>query len=298
VLLLAASCHSSSSAVDAGPALVPKPAPAPTTFERVDDALAMGTAKFASAADVEGRTDAVFAAYANATRTMTPEQARTFTASNDALMVEYRAAGKLLGGEHAQPGAFLARLGRLFGPPLSTRYTLRHRKTGQLITAYSAGSGPAYGADLGADPAKIRPVVRELDALVWAAQPVDCRFVLEGDEGPFVTGVRDGGAFIDEPDAEAVFDLYEPQVRSAGNPLDRASTATMMLAALAARTEPLDPALKPRAEAAFVTALDSVETLLPAEAEDKREIVETLDLVMKELKLSDAKLKARLKKLQ
>jgi len=296
LLFAAASCHSSST-IDAG-APPPKPAPTPSGFERIDDALAMGTSKFASAGDVDGRTDAVFAAYFKRTRTMTPEQARAFAASDDPLMVEYRAASKSLTGDHSHPGAFLARLGRLFGPPLSTQYTLKHRATGEVVTAYSGPSGPAYGAGISADAATVRAVIRELDAMVWAAKPVDCSFVLEGDVGPYVTGFRDGGAFLDELDAKALFDFYEPQLASAGNALDRASTATLLLSAVAELDPPLEPSLKPRAEAALTAALDALDKLGPDEAEDKREHAETLGLATAKLKLGDAKTKARLKKLQ
>lgn len=43
-------------------------------------------------------------------------------------------------------GDFIGRLHTLFGPRDGNDYVLRHKATGYIITAYSAGSGPAFGA--------------------------------------------------------------------------------------------------------------------------------------------------------
>ena len=65
-------------------------------------------------------------------------------------------------------GDFLGRLITLFGPRDDHMWVLRHKKTGQIITAYAGASGPAYGGVLHLDdPA----VAARTAADPWIAKP-------------------------------------------------------------------------------------------------------------------------------
>ncbi|MCA9604665.1 MAG: hypothetical protein KC619_03660 [Myxococcales bacterium] len=111
--------------------------------------------------------------------------------------------------EEAQsPGGFLARLwARLGPPPLEAGdalfgYAIEDRERGVRFFAYSAQSGPAYGADV--DAARLRPSVEAFESWLARAEPAECEVIgpMETDYGggSVRVGWRDGAAFEEEVD--------------------------------------------------------------------------------------------------
>lgn len=105
-------------------------------------------------------------------------------------------------------GNWLCRIWTHYGPPREVQrdgfvYAFRDRETGDVISAYSAGSGPALGGViLGEDGLPIagaqQRVAGSVDAfvaLVDATVPAPCELELPGDQGDLRVGVRDGEWF-------------------------------------------------------------------------------------------------------
>ena len=112
----------------------------------------------------------------------------------------------------ALPGDMLCRLWARYGAPDGPEpdfsYAFRDARTGVVFSAYSAGSGPAYGAgidlvnrqgpDRTAARASAELTIGAFDQLLDETQPVDCSRKFSGDEGAYVSGVRGGVPFADD----------------------------------------------------------------------------------------------------
>src|SRR5439155_16358417 len=76
-------------------------------------------------------------------------------------------------------------------------YLIADRETGIRFAAYSGASGPSYAASVGRDA--LLPVVRALEKLLAATEPVDCAIETSLDidygGGRVRIGVRGGKAF-------------------------------------------------------------------------------------------------------
>jgi hypothetical protein len=96
-------------------------------------------------------------------------------------------------------GDFLSRLWALYGPPDEIgfegfTYTLRDKETGMIFTAYSAGSGPAYGGAYDAI-SELEPILDLFEKLLQSTKPADCEIEFETDFGIYRTGAKDGIPF-------------------------------------------------------------------------------------------------------
>ncbi len=96
-------------------------------------------------------------------------------------------------------GDFLSRLWALYGPPDEVgyegfSYTFRDKETGVVFTAYSAGSGPAYGG-FSKDASKLDSVLDLFEELLQSTKPADCEIEFETDFGIYRTGAKDGIPF-------------------------------------------------------------------------------------------------------
>jgi hypothetical protein len=96
-------------------------------------------------------------------------------------------------------GDFLSRLWSLYGPPDEVgfegfTYTFRDKETGMIFTAYSAGSGPAYGGFV-EDASKLDPILDLFEKLLQNTKPADCEIEFETDFGIYRTGAKDGVPF-------------------------------------------------------------------------------------------------------
>lgn len=108
-------------------------------------------------------------------------------------------------------GNWLCRLWTHYGPPPEVQrdgfvYAFRDRESGDVITAYSAGSGPALGGVLldaernplpGAE-ARVAASVDAFAAMIDATEPRPCELELDTDFGRVRVGVRDGAWFEEE----------------------------------------------------------------------------------------------------
>lgn len=96
-------------------------------------------------------------------------------------------------------GDFLSRLWQLFGEPLSVSYEgfdyiIKDTDSGMIFTAYSAGSGPAYGGK-GDNKEQLIPIIEIFDKMLDAVIPADCEIRFENDFGTMVSGAKDGVPF-------------------------------------------------------------------------------------------------------
>ncbi len=96
-------------------------------------------------------------------------------------------------------GDFLSRLWALFGSPNEIvyegfDYTFRDKETGVIFTAYSAGSGPAYGG-FSEDGATLDAILDLFEELIQNTKPADCEIEFETDFGIYRTGAKDGIPF-------------------------------------------------------------------------------------------------------
>ncbi|MBS2026710.1 MAG: hypothetical protein JST54_02300 [Deltaproteobacteria bacterium] len=114
---------------------------------------------------------------------------------------------------HAQrmiPGDMLCRIWARYGAPTKQdglfAYMFRDTTNGVQFSAYSAGSGPAYGAALydhgapipDAARAQAEASVGAFDQLLDETPPVDCEWKFEGDEGAYRSGVKNGVPFAED----------------------------------------------------------------------------------------------------
>lgn len=90
---------------------------------------------------------------------------------------------------------FLARLWMLFGPAEvqyeGFSYIIKHVPSGKVFSAYSAGSGPAYGGDK-----ELLPLVTEFNKLLREVPLADCKIKFETDEGWFEAGSKNDRLFL------------------------------------------------------------------------------------------------------
>lgn len=96
-------------------------------------------------------------------------------------------------------GDFLSRLWALFGPPEEIHYegftyTLKDTVTDLVFSAYSAGSGPAYGGHH-QNIDELLPILDIFDELLSETILADCEVEFETDFGIYRTGARDGIPF-------------------------------------------------------------------------------------------------------
>jgi hypothetical protein len=95
---------------------------------------------------------------------------------------------------NAMIGDFLSRIWRIYGEPKNVNYegfvyTFKDTKTGLLFTAYSAGSGPAYGGKY-EESEKLIPVIKSFDEMLDSTTPADCELQFETDFGTMKSGAK------------------------------------------------------------------------------------------------------------
>jgi hypothetical protein len=120
---------------------------------------------------------------------------------------EHAGGSKLFSSALDHPGEFLARLWACFGPAGASddgfEYSIRDRKTGLELSAYSGASGPSYGGDPRERDA-LRPVVEAFEKMLAATAPVDCEHTFGADAeyggGLVAIGWRDGRSFMESRD--------------------------------------------------------------------------------------------------
>jgi hypothetical protein len=110
-----------------------------------------------------------------------------------------RIRNRVVLGRNAFIGDFVSRIWAHYGPPDSIHfegfdYTFRDKETGLIFSAYSAGSGPAYGGNR-QDAIKLEPVLAAFDRLLESTTPADCEIEYETDFGLYHSGARDGIPF-------------------------------------------------------------------------------------------------------
>lgn len=93
-------------------------------------------------------------------------------------------------------GDFLSRIWKIYGEPKNVGYegfgyTFKDKKTGLIFTAYSAGSGPAYGGNDN-EKDKLLPIIKEFDKLLDSIIPADCEIEFETDYGMMRSGAKNG----------------------------------------------------------------------------------------------------------
>jgi hypothetical protein len=96
-------------------------------------------------------------------------------------------------------GDFLSRIWKIYGAPKGVyfegfAYTFKDTKTGLLFTAYSAGSGPAYGGKY-EEREQLLPVLKLFDAMLDSTIPADCEIEFETDFGIMKSGAKNGIPF-------------------------------------------------------------------------------------------------------
>jgi hypothetical protein len=99
-------------------------------------------------------------------------------------------------------GDFLSRIWALYGSPDSVQfegfsYAFRDTKTGIRFSAYSAGSGPAFGG-FPLDREQLLPVLDDFGAMLDETKPVDCQIEYETDFGRYRSGSRNNKPFDEE----------------------------------------------------------------------------------------------------
>jgi len=96
-------------------------------------------------------------------------------------------------------GEFLARLWACFGEPelfdKGFGYTIQHVPSQLIFTAYSASTGPSYGAFI-EEREKVLPIITQFENLLAEITPVECEFKYESDEFEQITiGFKDGSPY-------------------------------------------------------------------------------------------------------
>ena len=96
-------------------------------------------------------------------------------------------------------GDFLSRIWANYGPPDGIQfegfdYTFKHVPSGLIFTAYSAGSGPAYGGKP-EDKEKLMSIIDQFEALLESTKPADCDIEYDTDFGKVRAGAKGGEPF-------------------------------------------------------------------------------------------------------
>jgi hypothetical protein len=96
-------------------------------------------------------------------------------------------------------GDFLSRIWNLYGGPADVlyegfHYTFKDVETGLIFTAYSAGSGPAYGGDF-KKKKKLIPIITRFDEMLNKTKNADCEISFETDFGILKVGAKNGKPF-------------------------------------------------------------------------------------------------------
>ena len=96
----------------------------------------------------------------------------------------------------AMVGDFLSRIWKIYGEPKQVGYegfgyTFKDKETGLIFTAYSAGSGPAYGGKH-EEREKLIPVINAFDKMLDSVVPADCEIKFETDFGTMKSGAKNG----------------------------------------------------------------------------------------------------------
>lgn len=97
-------------------------------------------------------------------------------------------------------GDFLGRMITLFGPRADHMWVLRHKQTGEILTAYAGDAGPAYGgvlhldraadARVKGDPLLAQPAGGAVgDASTWESMRIQALHLEDAQAGPQLAGV-------------------------------------------------------------------------------------------------------------
>lgn len=93
-------------------------------------------------------------------------------------------------------GDFLSRVWKIYGKPQENNYegfsyTFMDNQTGLIFTAYSAGSGPAYGGKP-EESEKLIPILKSFDEILDTTTSADCEIQFETDFGLMRCGAKNG----------------------------------------------------------------------------------------------------------
>lgn len=93
-------------------------------------------------------------------------------------------------------GDFLSRLWTLYGKPNEIEYegfayTIRDKNSGLIFTAYSAGSGPAFGGKQ-EFAEKLKPIISRFNQQLQHIVSADCEIKIETDYGILKAGSKNG----------------------------------------------------------------------------------------------------------
>lgn len=93
-------------------------------------------------------------------------------------------------------GDFLSRIWRIYGKPKQVYfggfgYTFKDTKTGLIFTAYSGGTGPAYGGN-NEEQKQLIPVIKIFDEMLDSTIPADCELKFKTDFGVLKSGAKNG----------------------------------------------------------------------------------------------------------
>lgn len=97
---------------------------------------------------------------------------------------------------NSMTGDFLSRIWKIYGKPQENNYegfsyTFMDNQTGLIFTAYSAGSGPAYGGKP-EESEKLIPILKSFDEILDTTTPADCEIQFETDFGLMRCGAKNG----------------------------------------------------------------------------------------------------------
>lgn len=93
-------------------------------------------------------------------------------------------------------GDFLSRIWNIYGKPKQINYegftyTFKDTKTNLIFTAYSAGSGPAYGGRK-QERELLIPILKLFDQIIENTDPANCSIKFETDFGTMKSGAKNG----------------------------------------------------------------------------------------------------------
>lgn len=115
--------------------------------------------------------------------------------SNGTSLIKHREGINL----EAPVGDFLSRIWYLYGKPDDVSdegfgYSFRDVNTGLVFTAYSAGSGPAYGGDFDNEE-NLLPIINKFDKMLAESRNADCEISMQTDFGTLISGSKNGVPF-------------------------------------------------------------------------------------------------------